>query len=253
MNPLSMRSGRAATRPFVQFGPAAARLHWLRVRIPRSGIARFIASVLILSGALLIVDALITVAWQEPISALIADRAQAQLRHQLTPLQHQSAQDERALNAVSAEPQRLAALAAKERARVGAGHALGRIELPSLKRSYVVVQGTDGGSLRKGPGHYPGTPLPGEQGTVAIAGHRTTYLAPFRTVDQLRPGNQIVLQMPYGRFTYRVQETRIVKPDALWVTHSVGYPRLILSACHPLYSAAQRIVVFAKLAAVQPS
>jgi sortase A len=223
------------------------------VRIPRAGIARFIAAVLITSGALLIVDAVITVAWQEPISALIADRAQAQLRHQLAPLKRQSVQDEQALKTVSDAPRRLAALAARERARVGAGHALGRIELPSLKRSYVVVQGTNGPSLRKGPGHYPGTPLPGEPGTVAIAGHRTTYLAPFRTIDQLHPGNQIVLQMPYARFTYLVQETRIVKPDALWVTHSVGYPRLILSACHPLYSAAQRIVVFAKLAAVQPS
>jgi sortase A len=132
---------------------------------------------------------------------------------------------------------------------VTSGHALGRIRLPTLHRSYVVVQGTDSASLRKGPGHYPDTALPGEPGTVAIAGHRTTYLAPFRSIDQLHPGDPIVLQMPYGSFTYRVQDTRIVEPTALWVTRDVGYQRLVLSACHPLYSASHRIVVFAKLAA----
>jgi sortase A len=209
--------------------------------------------VLITSGALLIVDSIVTVAWQEPISALVAGRAQAQLRHQLGPLQQLAAGDERSLKSVSSQPQRLAALADRERARVKPGHALGRIRLPSLNRSYVVVQGTSTASLRKGPGHYPTSPLPGEQGTVAIAGHRTTYLAPFRTIDKLRPNDQVVLQMPYGRFTYLVQETRIVKPTAVWVTRPVGYQRLILSACHPLYSAASRIVVFAKLAHVQPS
>jgi sortase A len=88
---------------------------------------------------------------------------------------------------------------------------------------------------------------------VAIAGHRTTYRAPFRTIDKLRPGAPVVLEMPYGRFTYRVEETRVVKPSALWVTRPVGYPRVVLTACHPLYSAAKRIVVFARLAGVQPS
>jgi sortase A len=113
----------------------------------------------------------------------------------------------------------------------------------------VIVQGTDSASLRKGPGHYPDTALPGEPGTVAIAGHRTTYLAPFRTINDLHPGDPVVLQMPYGRFTYRVQESRVVLPTALWVTRDVGYPRLVLSACEPLYSASHRIVVFAKLTA----
>jgi sortase A len=130
---------------------------------------------------------------------------------------------------------------------VGSGHALGRIRLPTLHRSYVMVQGTDPASLRKGPGHYPGTALPGESGTVGIAGHRTTYLAPFKTINDLHPGDPVVLEMPYGTFTYRVENTRIVEPTALWVTHDVGYPRLVLSACHPLYSASHRIVVFARL------
>jgi sortase A len=212
---------------------------------------RFIASVLIVTGVLLIADVVVTLLWQEPISALLTHREQSRLSHQLHTLDRLSAADaravarERRVNAAA----RLEELARREQARVGSGHALGRIRLPTLHRSYVVVQGTDAGSLRKGPGHYPHTPLPGEPGTVAVAGHRTTYLAPFKTINDLHPGDPVVLEMPYGTFTYRVQETRIVLPDALWVTRDVGYPRLVLSACHPLYSASKRIVVFARLAA----
>ena len=82
---------------------------------------------------------------------------------------------------------------------------------------------------------------------MAIAGHRTTYGAPFRNVDKLDPGDRIELRMPYGRFTYRVERTKIVPPTELSVTDRVAHDRLVLSACHPLYSAAQRIIVFARL------
>jgi sortase A len=217
------------------------------MRTRRVQIARFVAAVLITSGVLLLLDVAVTLAWQEPISALIAGREQSQLRHQLTLLEKLSAADELALASIRDEPARFAALAARAQTRARTGHALGRISLPAIGESTVVVQGTDGASLRKGPGHYPDTPLPGQRGTMAIAGHRTTYLAPFRKLDQLHPGDQVVLEMPYGRFIYSVQETRIVKPNDVWVTRSVGYPRLVLTACHPLYSAAKRIVVFAKL------
>jgi sortase A len=126
------------------------------------------------------------------------------------------------------------------------GDAIGKIEMPTLDRDYFVVEGTDSDSLRKGPGHYPHTPLPGRRGTVAVAGHRTTFGAPFRTIDKLDPGDPIVMLMPYGRFAYRVERTRIVDPSAVWVTRRVRYDRLVLTACHPLYGAAQRIVVFAR-------
>src|SRR5207237_441792 len=116
---------------------------------------------------------------------------------------------------------RIAKLAGIERRRAGKGHPIGRIELPTLHRDYVVVQGTDETTLRKGPGHYPGTDFPGEGGTMAIAGHRTTYLAPFRTIDQLKAGDRIVLKMPYGTFTYSVEKTQVVSPNALWITHDV--------------------------------
>ena len=114
------------------------------------------------------------------------------------------------------------------------------------------LAGTDAAQLREGPGHYPGTPLPGRHGTVAVAGHRTTYLAPFRHLDALESGDEIEVTMPYGRFSYRVDRTRIVAPTALWVTRPVGHDQIVLTACNPLYSAAQRIVVFARLATAIP-
>ncbi|MGI8781775.1 MAG: class E sortase, partial [Solirubrobacteraceae bacterium] len=127
------------------------------------------------------------------------------------------------------------------------GHAVGRLRADAIGLDTVIAEGTGAGDLRKGPGHYPETPLPGARGTVAVAGHRTTYGAPFRRVDAFDPGDRIELRMPYGRFVYRVERTRIVAPTATWVTRRVAYDRLVLTACHPLYSAAQRIVVFARL------
>jgi sortase A len=186
-------------------------------------LGRFVASVLMTSGGLLIADAAITLLWQEPVSALLAQRQQAALEEKLK---------RPPLRVLRKEPLR--------------GDAIGKIELPTLGRSYFMVEGTDTASLRKGPGHYPETPLPGERGTVAVAGHRTTYLAPFREIDELRRGDRVVASMPYGRFLYRVERTRIVSPTALWVKRRVRHDRLILTACHPLYSAAQRIVVFAR-------
>jgi sortase A len=136
--------------------------------------------------------------------------------------------------------------------RTHEGDPLGRLRIPKIGVSVLYVEGTATGDLRSGPGHYPGTPLPGEPGTIGIAGHRTTYGAWFRHINRLTPGDRIVITMAYGRFTYRVQRTRIVAPTALWVTDRVGYDRLILSACNPLYSAAQRIVVFARLVDTLP-
>jgi len=128
---------------------------------------------------------------------------------------------------------------------------VGRIRVPHIGASFVVVKGTSTSDLHGGPGIYPQTRFPGVPGTTAIAGHRTTYLAPFRHIDALRRGDVIVLDMPYGRFTYTVEGHRIVGPTDLGVIDPVGYDRLVLSACTPLYSAAQRIVVFARLTSTQ--
>jgi sortase A len=151
------------------------------------------------------------------------------------------------------DPKRRLAFAARSLdRRTDDGDAVGRLRIDRIGLSSVVIEGTNADDLRRGPGHYPATPLPGQRGTVGIAGHRTTYGAPFRKIDKVRRGDDIVVTMPYGRFTYRVERTRIVKPTDVWVTQRVSYDRLILSACHPLYSAAERIVVFARLVRSQP-
>ncbi len=118
---------------------------------------------------------------------------------------------------------------------------------PKLGVSFVVVDGTDTGDLRKGPGFYPGSPLPGAPGTVAIAGHRTTYLAPFRHVDRLRKGDAIRIEMPYGEFDYAVTHTRVVAPSDTGILANTGKNTIVLTACTPLYTAKQRIAVFGRL------
>jgi len=209
---------------------------------------RALSTVLIVAGALLLADAALTLLWQEPVSAVYGRIQQDQLEGQLKDLEKApiAAVDQRALRRLDAS-RRLAFAARSLKRRSKAGDALGRIRIPEIGVSDVFVEGTAAPDLRRGPGHYPATPLPGQRGTVAIAGHRTTYGAPFHDVDQLRRGDRIELDMPYGRFTYRVERLRIVKPTAVEVTDAVGYDRLVLSACHPLYSAAQRIIVFARL------
>jgi sortase A len=215
-------------------------------------VLRFVASVLITSGILMLTDALLTVTWQEPVSAFIAAREQDSLGDELDGAPAVLAAEREATQNVRDVRRRVKRLATVWRRHLKEGDAVGRIDLPSLDRRYVVVQGTETSTLRKGPGHYPKTEIGGEGGTVAIAGHRTTYGAPFRTIDKLKPGQRIVLEMPYARLTYRVERNRIVPPTALWITNDVPGPeRLVLSACHPLYSAAKRIVTFARLSSVE--
>lgn len=206
----------------------------------------FIAGALMLAGALLLIDALLTIVWQEPASWGYAALQQRQLESRLSePPSLEPAQ--RRVVARLDDDRRAAFSARALNASAGTGDPLGRLLIPAIDMSTVVVEGTDTESLRTGPGHYPATPLPGARGTVAIAGHRTTYGAPFRDLDKLERGDRIELDMPYGRFTYAVERTQIVEPTALWVTRRVKHDRLVLTACHPLYSAAQRIVVFARL------
>jgi sortase A len=199
-------------------------------RSARQAVLRFVAAVLITSGVLLLADAGLTLAWQEPVSSILARIQQGKLEDELAnPPQR----------VIDRKPLR--------------GDAIGEIRMPTIDKRYFVVEGTDAANLRKGPGHYRDTPLPGERGTVAIAGHRTTYLAPFHDINKLKRGDPIVVDVPWGRFTYRVEKQLIVDPIKTGVKRKVAYDRLILSACHPLYSAAQRIVVFARFEKREPA
>jgi sortase A len=146
-------------------------------------------------------------------------------------------------------------LAAELRPKLG--QTMGRITIPSIGVDKYVVHGVRRSDLRQGPGHYPDSPLPGQAGNAAIAGHRTTYGAPFGDLDRLNPGDLIQVETLQGTFTYQVMGHPgedgstvghfIVGPNAVEILDDFGDNRLTLTACHPKYSAAQRIVVTALL------
>jgi sortase A len=154
------------------------------------------------------------------------------------------------------------ATGAPEPPEVPLGKAFARIYAPRLGRDFkkVVVEGTDVGDLKRGPGHYAGTAAPGEVGNVAIAGHRTTYGAPFHRIDELRDGDALVLETATQWFTYRVRGREVVPPSRVEVTLPVPNQRgakaterlLTLTTCHPKYSARSRLVVYAVLEAAAP-
>jgi sortase A len=216
---------------------------------------RDISSVLIISGVLLLVDGGVTVLWQEPVTAAIAtirrDNVDQQfLSYKTAPLTKIQTQ---ALKTIHSPRQKISYLARTDLARVRDGDAIGQIDIPRIGHTYNMIQGTDTSDLESGPGHYPSTALPGMGQTVGVAGHRTTYLAPFRFINQLRTGDKIIVTMPYGVFTYVVQYHKIVLPSDVQVVDNAGYDRLVLSACNPIYSASQRWIVFAKLGSVKPT
>jgi sortase A len=123
------------------------------------------------------------------------------------------------------------------------GGAVGFIKIPKIGLNMAFVQGIDVAALAKGPGHYPRSPLPGDGGNVLIAGHRTTHLAPFWSIDALAPGDQIMLQTRRGTFLYRVKWVEVVGPTSLWVSGATRRSSLTLTTCNPRFSQKQRLVV----------
>ncbi len=129
------------------------------------------------------------------------------------------------------------------------GSPVGTIQIPKINLAMTVVEGTDEAQLAMGPGHYPTTPLPGEAGNAAIAGHRTTYLHPFYSLDALVPGDVIFITTLQGTFLYHVLSTQVVDPTDVSVVDPTPTPQLTLTTCNPRYSASQRLVVHALLVA----
>jgi sortase A len=211
------------------------------------GRLRAAAGVLLLvAGLLLLAEGVVTLAWQEPLSALSTRKEQNELNERLRGIE----------SAALAAPTgyvahdrggRSVALARSYRQRATRGAPLGRIAIPKLGERFVFVSGVSAEELRKGPGHYSTTALPGEHGTVGIAGHRTTYAAPFRHIDDLRAGDRISIRMPYGRFAYAVEGSIVVSPTNTESLRRVRHDRIALTTCHPPFSGAKRLVVTAGL------
>jgi sortase A len=219
-------------------------------------LVRISGALLLGAGVLGLAWALLVWQWQDPITALYTTYQQ----HRLAASYNETFDAYRApplppvhkaIDA-KAEQHAIAGEAARYRRTLKVGGPVGRIKVPRLGLSMVVVTGTDESSLEKGPGWYTGTKLPGEGQLVYIAGHRTTYLAPFANIDQLRFGDPITLQMPYGTFLYRVTSHVIVPSTDTARLQSKGYEQIALQACHPRFFATHRYIVYARPVQVIP-
>jgi sortase A len=133
------------------------------------------------------------------------------------------------------------------------GDPVGRLQIGRIGLKMVVVQGTDHETLKKGPGHYEPSGLPGEGHLIYVAGHRTTYLAPFARINDIEVGDYITFSVPYATFTYRVRRHYIVRSDQLSVLKDHGSEILRLQACHPRFFATHRYIVDAALASITPT
>jgi len=212
---------------------------------------RILGTVLIAAGTLTLVWALVVWRWQDPFTALYTKWRQ----HQLTS---QYDRRVRAFHApistasLAAERRSIAREARRYRLSSKRGEAIGRIRVPRMGVNMILVNGTDHDTLKKGPGRDLRTFMPGENRLVYIAGHRTTYLAPFSHIDSLRPGDRVILEVPYGTFIYSVTHHRIVNATDLSVLRSPRHEVVELQACHPRFFASHRYIAYARLIRVKP-
>lgn len=219
---------------------------------------RRLGTVLIVIGVAALAYAAATLFWRDPVTDVYARWKQNDLSSELdeTFVNYRASGRTMQVEKTVGVPERRKAVATAARAfkrDLARGRPIGRLVIPKLGIDPVFLHGTRWGpDLSRGPGHYEQTSLPGLGKTTGIAGHRTTFGAPFRHIDRLKRGDKIVLEVPYGTFTYRVVEHEIVDADDWSVIRPRGYDALMLSACHPLYSAEQRWIVYARLAEVEP-
>jgi sortase A len=216
-------------------------------------IVRFAGTLLIAASLLTLAWVVVVWRWQDPFTAIYTHVEQSRLGH---------AYDRRAAayrprlgprRDLAAVRRSVAAEAAAYRRTLRPGDPVGRLTIGRIGLDMVVVQGTGESELKKGPGHYLGSGLPGGGHLVYVAGHRTTYLAPFAHIDAIRPGDFVTFTLPYGAFTYRVTGHEIVPADDLGVLRDHGREVLRLQACHPRFFATHRYIVDARLVAIRPT
>ena len=231
---------------------------------------RRLGKALVFGGVVLLVYAATILLWRDPLTDVYARYQQyrldstlersfvqftAEFEDSITAAERRAILAAKADSAnVDAKRAAVATAARRLRSSLERGDALGRLVIPALDVHPVVVHGTRWAQeLSRGPGHYERTTLPGLDKVVAIAGHRTTFGAPFRHIDDLENGDVITLEMAYGKFEYRVFAHEIVRDDDWSILRPRGFDTLVLSACHPLYGSSHRWIVYARLAAVEGS
>jgi sortase A len=217
-------------------------------------LSRIAGTVLAVAGLGMLAWVLVVWRWQDPFTALYTHWKQ----HQLTQAYerrfsgYRPAQLRHNELSVSATTKLIAREARLYRLHAGRGQAIGRIRVPRLHLKMILVNGTDHDTLEKGPGRDRRTYMPGEGQLVYIAGHRTTYLAPFAHIERLRSGDGVTLDVPYASFRYRVFKHRIVGANEMSVLRSHGVEVVELQACHPRFFASHRYIAYARLVRVEP-
>ena len=214
---------------------------------------RILGTVLIVVGVGTLAWAVTVWQWQDPFTAVVNRLEQRELAQALER-RFDSSKPLVETAAVSPKQLRLALdrAAAEWRAGSKRGDAVARIRIPRLGLSAVVVNGTDRETLKRGPGRYLPSAMPGEGELVYIAGHRTTYGAPFSRIDKLRKGDRVLVELPYGTFSYVITGHRIVPSNELSVLRSKGHEQLVLQACHPRFFATHRYLAYARPVSVTP-
>jgi sortase A len=218
-------------------------------------LARPLGTTLIVAGVLGLAWVVVVWRWQDPVTGLYTQWKQHQLARSIArrfaayPTYSAGRLDRSTL---AAERHAIAANAARFRRDTKRGQAIGRIVIARIGLRMVIVNGTDHESLKEGPGRDLRSFMPGQDRLVYIAGHRTTYLAPFSHIDAIRPGDVIRIEMPYATFVYRAVGHRVVAATDLSVLRSPKHELLELQACHPRFFATHRYIVYARLATVLP-
>ena len=217
-------------------------------------LSRIVGTVLAVAGLGMLAWVLVVWRWQDPFTALYTHWKQHQLSqaYERRFSEYRPAQLRQNEASVSATTKVIAREARFYRIHSGRGQAIGRIRVPRLHVNMIFVNGTDHDTLKKGPGRDRRTYMPGEGQLVYIAGHRTTYLAPFAHIERLQSGDGVTLEVPYATFRYRVFKHRIVDANEMSVLRSHGVELVELQACHPRFFASHRYIAYARLVRVEP-
>ncbi len=220
-------------------------------------VLRVTGSLLVVAGVLMLAWAFVVWRWEDPFTRLYTEREQRELEssyaERLADYERVAAPAAGASGGMERTTPRvpvswLRAAARRYRRASAEGDALGHLRIPRLGVDMVFVNGTDSKTLKRGPGRYAGrrSYMPGEGHLVYVAGHRTTYSAPFSDIDDLEAGDRVVVELPYATFEYRVTRHEIVRADELHVLRSRGREVLALQACHPRFFASHRYLVYAR-------
>jgi sortase A len=220
---------------------------------------RTLGTLLLVGGVGVLVWVVVVWQWQDPFTALYTTWKQHQLsqsydkrfRAYHPPRQVESVAKAQAATRAGVIAAEVRAEARQYRLDSMRGQAIGRLRVPRLGLNMVLVDGTDDSSLQKGPGLDRRTYMPGEGQLVYIAGHRTTYLAPFAHIERMRASDPLTIEMPYATFVYRVFTKQIVPADDMAALRSNGREIVKLQACHPRFFASHRYIVSARLVRIQ--